>query len=115
VANLRHPQPKSPGRPRAPAPYTKDTLSKDFRVVREAEFPGDKRKISDFRRSGSIEAAAGSVDPAALAGKMANSIDTNRDLQATYQPGHVAVVRLADEARARGRVVLRGPKNGKST
>ena len=83
--------------------------------MREVEFPGDHRVVMDFRRSGAVEAAAGQVDPAALAGKMANSIDTNRDLQATYQPGHVAVVRLADEARARGRVVLRGPKNGKST
>lgn len=103
------------GRPRAPAPYTKDTLSKDFRIVREVAFPGDKRRISDFRRSGAIEATAGKVDPAALAAKMANSIDTNRDLQATYQPNHRAVVRLADEARARGRVVMRegnasGPK-----
>jgi len=33
---------------------------------------------------------------------MANSIDTNRSLQQTYQPNTVAVVRLADEARARG-------------
>jgi hypothetical protein len=100
------PGPKG-GRPRAPAPYTKDTLSKDFRIVRAAAFPGDKRKVMDFRRSGSIEAIAGKVDPAALAGKMANSIDTNRALQETYLPNHTAVVRLADEARARGRDVMR--------
>jgi hypothetical protein len=96
------------GRPRLPAPYTKDTLSKDFRIVREAEFHGDKRTIMDFRRSGAVEATAGKVDPAALAGKMANSIDTNRDLQATYQPGTASLVRLADEARARGRTLMRG-------
>lgn len=95
------------GRPQPPAPYTKDTLSKDFREVRKAEFPGDKRTIMDFRRSGAIEATAGQVDPAALAGKMANSIDTNRELQATYKPNHTAVVRLADEARARGRSLMR--------
>lgn len=109
------PGPKG-GRPRPPVPYTKDLLSKDFRVVREAEFPGETRKVMDFRRSGSIEAVAGQVDPAALAGKMANSIDSNKDLQRTYLPAHTAVVRLADEARARGRVLLRnasdaGPKS----
>lgn len=107
------------GRPQPPAPYTKDTLSKDFRAVRAAAFPGDKRTIMDFRRSGAVEATAGQVDPAALAGKMANSIDTNRDLQETYKPNHTAVVRLADEARARGREAMRsqnnsGPKRPKS-
>jgi GNAT superfamily N-acetyltransferase len=105
------PGPKG-GRPRPPAPYTKDTLSKDFRIVREAAFPGDKRQVMDFRRSGAIEATAGQVDPAALAGKMANSIDSNRELQATYQPSHKAVVRLADAARARGRETLRDVKKG---
>lgn len=103
------------GKPVLPRPYTKDVLSKDFRVVREIEFPGDKRTIMDFRRSGAVEATAGQVDQNALAGKMANSIDTNRHLQATYQPNAEAVVRLADEARARGRTVMRdvnarGPK-----
>ena len=109
------PGPKG-GRPRPPVPYTKDTLGDDFRVVREAEFPGDRRRVSDFRRSGAIEAVAGKVDPAALAAKMANSIDESRELQQTYLPHQAAVVRLADEARARGRTVLRGtPKNVKGT
>lgn len=39
---------------------------------------------------------------------MANSIDTNRELQATYRPNHAAVVRLADEAKLRGRAAHRG-------
>jgi hypothetical protein len=106
------------GRPQPPAPYTKDTLSKDFRVVREAVLPGDTRKIMDFRRSGTLEAIAGQVDPHALASKMANSIDTNRALQETYKPNHVAVVRFADEARLRGREALRQAgvkKNGQGT
>lgn len=105
------PGPKG-GRPRPPATYTKDTLSKDFRAVRDAEFPGDTRKVSDFRRSGAVEAVAGKVDPAALAAKMANSIDENKELQTTYLPHQAAVVRLADEARARGRSVLRTSKDG---
>jgi hypothetical protein len=105
------------GRPRAPAPYTKDTLGDDFREVRQAEFTGDERKVSDFRRSGAVEATAGMVDPAALAGKLANSIDTNRELEHTYLPNVAPVVRLADEARLRGRQRMREAqgKNGKGT
>jgi hypothetical protein len=105
------PGPKG-GRPRPPVPYTKDTLGDDFRAVREAEFKGDLRRISDFRRSGAVEAVAGKVDPAALAAKMANTIDESRELQQTYLPHQAAVVRLADEARARGRIVLGGGKKG---
>ena len=47
----------------------------------------------------------------ALADKMANSIDTNKKLQQIYLPGQTAVVRLADEARDRGRVIMQGSKN----
>ncbi|WP_146604382.1 hypothetical protein [Rhodoplanes roseus] len=100
------------GRPRPPVPYTKDTLGDDFRVVRTLVFPGDTRKLMDFRRSGAVEAVAGGVDPAALAGKMANTIDQNRALQETYLPQNAAVVRLADRARASGRARLRQSKNG---
>jgi hypothetical protein len=92
----------------APRPYNADMLGEDFRLVREAEFPGDTRKLSDFRRSGAVEATAGEVNPAALAGKMANTIDQNRELQATYQPHNATLVRLADAARTRGRGRLRG-------
>jgi hypothetical protein len=77
-------------------------------VVRAAEFRGDKRKIMDFRRSGSVEAIAGEAPPAVLAAKMANTIDQNKELQATNLPHQVAVVRLADAARAQGRSRLRG-------
>lgn len=105
------PGPKG-GRPRPPVPYTKDTLGVDFRVIRDLEFPGDVRWISDFRRSGAIEAVAGKVDPAALAAKMANSIDDSKALQETYLPHQAAVVRLADAARERGRKVLRTGKSG---
>jgi hypothetical protein len=102
------------GRPRPAAPYTKDTLGDDFRAVRSVEFPGDTRKLMDFRRSGAVEATAGEVDPAALAGKMANTIDQNKELQATYLPHNATLVRLADAARARGRSRLRGENRPKS-
>jgi hypothetical protein len=96
------------GKPRPPVPYTADTLGDDFRDVRSIEFHGDRRQLLDFRRSGAVEAKAGQVDPAALADKMANSIDSNKFLQSTYLPADARVVRLADEARTRGRTRLRG-------
>lgn len=98
------------GRPRRGVPYQADVLGRHFRKVRSAEFPRDRRQLIDFRRSGAVEAEAGEVDLAALAGKMANSIDTNKRLQGTYLPTQARVVRLADAARTRGRKVLRGSK-----
>jgi hypothetical protein len=47
--------------------YSKDALCRSFRKLLSAEFPGDKRKLIDFRRSGAVEAQAGDVDPLALA------------------------------------------------
>lgn len=105
------PGPKG-GRPRPPVPYTKDTLGDDFRVVREAVFPGDTRTIMDFRRSGAIETIAGGASSEILAGKMANSIDSNRELQETYTPHTASLVRLADKAREIGRERLKRERNG---
>lgn len=105
------PGPKG-GRPRPPVPYTKDTLGDDFRVVREALFPGDTRTIMDFRRSGAIEVIAGEAGAEVLASKMANSIDSNRELQATYTPHTATMVRLADAARERGRQRLKAEGKG---
>lgn len=90
--------------------YRKDSLGDDFRTVRALEFPGDKRKLMDFRRSGAVEALAGDVAPSALAGKMANTIDQSRDLQATYLPHNATLVRLADHARSRGRSRMRSER-----
>jgi hypothetical protein len=102
------------GRRWLPQPYSKDLLGKHFRIVREAASPGDTRKLSDFRRSGAIEVTAGEGSEQALAGKMANSIDSNRELQETYTPHTAALVRLADAARERGRKALRPPKEERS-
>jgi hypothetical protein len=94
-------------RNRSGGPYSKDTLGDDFRALRNAVFPGDTRRLMDIRRSGAVEAVAGAADPAALAAKMGNSIDHSRQLQNTYLPKRAATVRLADEARKRGRTRLR--------
>ena len=90
--------------------YSKDALCRSFRKVLKAEFPGDTRKLMDFRRSGSQEAQAGDVSPLALATKLANSISQSKRLQDTYLPKRAATVRLADEARKRGRQKLRGER-----
>ena len=84
------------GKPRPPVPYTKDLLGDDFRTARQAVFPGDKRQVQDFRRSGAIETVAGQATGAELAAKMANSIDSNRQLQETYTPHTALLVRMAD-------------------
>jgi hypothetical protein len=98
-------------RNRSGAPYSKDTLGDDFRDIRAAEFgPGEKRQLQDMRRSAAIEATAGGVDPAALANKMGNSIDENRELQITYVPNHEAIIRTVDDARLVGRRRIRGHK-----
>jgi integrase len=94
-------------RNRSGLPYSKDTLGDDFRTVRSLAFPGDKRVLMDMRRSGAVEAAAGEVDPNALAAKMGNTINRSQQLQRTYQPVDLAAVRLADEARRRGRKRIR--------
>jgi hypothetical protein len=90
-------------------PYSKDTLGDDFRDIRKAEFgPAEKRQLQDMRRSAAIEATAGGVDPAALANKMGNSIDENRELHNTYVPNHEAIIRTVDSARLIGRRRIRG-------
>ncbi len=110
------PGPKG-GRPRPPVPYTVDKLGKDFAVVRAAQFPGDRRQLGDFRRSGAVEHDAGAGDDKALAKKMGNTVDRNRALRDTYVPPGLApdasVVRLADQARLRGRARLRDARGGK--
>jgi hypothetical protein len=89
-------------------PYpTKDRLSRAFERLRARVFPGDPRTLMDARRSGALEALAGGVDPGHLAAKMANQIQDARALQATYLPVDPALVRAADEARRRGRAILR--------
>lgn len=97
-------------RNRSAKTYTADTLGDDFRTIRSLVFPGDKRMLLDIRRSGAVEALAGDADPAAMSAKMGNTIDHNRMLQETYLPRKATTVRLADEARKRGRTIIRENK-----
>jgi hypothetical protein len=94
-------------RNRSRGPYREDTLSDDFADVREIAFPGDKRRLMDMRRSGTVEAVAGEAEPMTIAAKMANSIEHANHLHKTYAPVELAAVRAADAARLRGRRRMR--------
>lgn len=89
-------------RNRSGAPYSKDTLGDDFRFVREAFDPKDKRQLADMRRSGAIEGDAGGGSEADQSNKMANSVATNKRLRKTYNPVNLPSVRRFDDARALG-------------
>jgi hypothetical protein len=102
-------------RNRSGTAYSKDTLSDDFADVRAMVFgPGETRWLSDFRRSGAVEAVTGRVAPSALSHKMANTISQSNRLFATYAPARLASVRQADEARRAGRTILREQRPTKS-
>jgi hypothetical protein len=89
-------------RNRSGAPYSKDTLGDDFRDVREAINPTERRQLADMRRSGAIEGDAGGGSEADQSNKMANSIATNKRLRKTYNPVNVPSVRRFDDARVIG-------------
>lgn len=97
-------------RTRRGAAYRKNSFSEDFRDIRKIEFPGDERKMLDFRRSGSTEAVAGGVDGTVLSAKLANSLSESKKLEQTYVPVQVEMVRRADAARLEGRRALRKNK-----
>lgn len=90
-------------RTRRGAAYTKNSLAEDFRDIRKMVFTGDDRTIMDIRRSGASEATAGSANMKALADAMGNTIDQNRELQATYTGAQMATVLTIPDARRAGR------------
>ena len=94
-------------RNRSGNPYRQDTLADDFGTLREAIFPGEKRRLMDMHRSGTLEAIAGGAEGFALAAKMANSIENSNALHRTYSPVDEVAVENVDEARLRGRRKLR--------
>jgi hypothetical protein len=70
--------------------------------------PDERRQMADFRRTGTVEALAGGIDPETLSSKMANSLSQSNFLHKTYAPVQLVRVRKADAARKRGRTMLRG-------
>lgn len=96
-------------RNRSGAPYSKDTLSDDFRAVRKAVFGEHEKRLlgHDMRRSGAVEAIVGDATPAALAHAMGNTLAASNALFATYVPVNAATIRQVAEARKIGRAKLR--------
>jgi hypothetical protein len=95
-------------RNRSGAPYSKDTLGDDFRVVRAAEYgERDRRTLADFRRSGAVEAIAGDATAPALAHAMGNTLSSSNSLFATYVPVNLTTIRSVMEARRLGRSRMR--------
>jgi integrase len=96
------------GRPRASAPYRKESLVSDFAAVRSLVFgPKERRRLSDMRRSGAVEAMRGNVSDGALSAKMANTLSDSKELQRTYLPVDRTAVTMADDARRVGRRRIR--------
>jgi hypothetical protein len=99
------------GKPRPPAPYTKNKLAEDFRTIRIAEFgEAENRKLSDMRCSGTVEATAGGADAQAVSTKMANTLAASTRPQKTYNPVNLVTVREVDAIRREGRAKLRANK-----
>lgn len=91
------------GRHIAARPYSKSSLNKDFRTVRELAFGKEEiRQLQDMRRSGGVEGDAGGGSIEDQSNKMANTVDRNKQLRKTYNPVNVASVRRFDEARVIG-------------
>ncbi|MBO0836134.1 MAG: hypothetical protein J2P28_11525 [Actinobacteria bacterium] len=65
---------------RTSSPYREATSAHDFADICEVIFPGDKRKLTDMRRSGVVEAIAGGTDAVGLSAKLANSIGRSNEL-----------------------------------
>lgn len=81
------------GRPRAGAPFTKNSLAKEFRIVRElVSGEAEKRQLRDFCRSGAVEAITGGATPADLAHGMGNTLGASNTLFETYVPVQLATL-----------------------
>jgi hypothetical protein len=88
-------------------PYTKSSLNQDFSKVRELAFGKDeKRQLQDMRRSGAVEGDAGGGSIEDQANKMANTVDSNKQLRKTYNPVNMGSVWRFDKARVIGAKIL---------
>ncbi len=82
---------------------SKDTFGDDFRAVRQAVFPNDRRQFLDIRRSGNVEADAAGADKATMGELLANGLAQNSFLEETYTPATVAKSREVARQRETGR------------
>lgn len=85
---------------------SKDSFSKDFRAVRDISFKGDTRRMADYRRSGNWEAALGGASKADRAAMLANTLDKDAFLDATYTPINRVDSDKMYKKRTKGRSLL---------
>lgn len=78
-------------------------FERDFRKVREAAFPGDRRQMLDLRRSAITEGRLGGATLDDLGAAAANSLGNDQFLQSTY--AHTAS-RSVRDARIVGRKLM---------
>ncbi|HPE30713.1 MAG TPA: hypothetical protein PLV61_05915 [Parvularculaceae bacterium] len=87
--------------------YRKARFLTDFALTRAAAFGDDeKRRFQDIRRSANLEAELGGASPEERAEMLANRLDKDRSLDATYTPARVERSRKLAEKRAAGRRLL---------
>lgn len=84
----------------------KNYFAQDFRAVREAAYPGDKRQFMDIRRSGNVEADAGDATKEDMGEILANGLASSTFLENTYTPPTVTKARKVAEQRLAGRLRL---------
>lgn len=90
------------GKPYA-GPHGKKYFERDFRAVREAAFPGDRRQLLDVRRSAITEGRLGGATMDQLGAAAANNLGADHALQSTYA---LAAARTVHEARLKGRAAM---------
>ncbi len=87
--------------------YRKARFIEDFAIVRRAAFGDDEnRRFQDIRRSANIEAQIGGATAEERAALLANNLDKDKALDATYTPATVERSRQIAEKRAIGRRYL---------
>lgn len=79
-------------------PHAKKYFERDFRLVRAAAFPGDKRQMLDLRRSAITEGRLGGATLDDLGASAANNLASDQALQSTYALAASQKVRAAREA-----------------
>lgn len=87
--------------------WTHGYMAQLFGKIRKAAFgKAERRQFQDIRRSANLEAEIGGASPEDRAATMANALDKNPALDATYTPPTVAAGRKVRRAREVGRELL---------
>lgn len=92
---------------RSQAAYTKVRFTDEFAKVRALAFgSGEKRRLMDIRRSGNLEADLGGASAEDRAEILANALDKDSRLEATYTPLTITKARKIAVQREAGRAIF---------